>query len=115
MCGEKAKDKETVIDAEGSPPRVRGKDDYLLLLRDAFRITPACAGKSTAISKIPPCNRDHPRVCGEKIFWTRTPQAMRGSPPRVRGKDPGKTGNHPITGITPACAGKSPPAYMYAR
>ena len=67
VCGEKKSVNHAEIVAWGSPPRVRGKDDYMLLLRDAFRITPACAGKRRCTGR---CNSrfwDHPRVCGEKV------------------------------------------------
>ena len=47
-------------------------------------------------------------MCGEKasnvvkIVWSR------GSPPRMRGKEVGVSGDGLQLGITPACAGKSP-------
>ena len=46
VCGEKHRKEGAQNDAQGSPPRVRGKvcaGSWLLLL---LRITPACAGKS---------------------------------------------------------------------
>ena len=52
----------------GIPPRVRGKASNTSVSAVLARITPACAGKSFSFilktSKI----KDHPRVCGEKIF-----------------------------------------------
>ncbi len=86
VCGEKKSVNHAEIVAWGSPPRVRGKDDYMLLLRDAFRITPACAGKRRCTGR---CNSrfwDHPRVCGEKVSTWLMVMVISGSPPRVRGK-----------------------------
>ena len=51
-------------------------------------------------------NRDHPRVCGEKLRIVEVGRVKEGSPPHVRGKA-GAAG--PCTGgagITPAYAGK---------
>ena len=71
------------------------------------RITPACAGK-TLSQKIPHfCLTDHPRVCGENAFYPEGVEDIRGSPPRVRGKQ-GADGSGAGAGrITPACAGKT--------
>ena len=80
-------------------------------------ITPAYAGKSQTAGT--PCSsvRDHPRMCGEKL-WPTCPHAPNaGSPPRMRGKDrlSGKSGQPDR--ITPACAEKRParPGYAYNR
>ena len=50
-------------------------------------ITPAYAGKSGCRLLHMPKDRDHPRVCGEKVgnFFSSAKQV--GSPPRMRGKD----------------------------
>ena len=69
-------------------------------------ITPACAGKSYAHAVRHVAAEDHPRVCGEKSTVC-FPQSRRsGSPPRVRGKENGKTLFASAVRITPACAGK---------
>ena len=73
-------------------------------------------------------NRDHPRVCGEKLFQSPLLRLPLGSSPRMRGKDVRQELQHsgrgitPLRvrgkvlkeliallfhGITPACAGKS--------
>ena len=60
---------------------------------------------------MPRCRRchskDHPRVGGEKEYYNRVLQQLKGSPPRRRGK--GHTGSERagLGGITPAWAGKS--------
>ena len=103
--------------ALGSPPRMRGKGAPFRAGALPLRITPAYAGKSQTAGT--PCSsvRDHPRMCGEKL-WPTCPHAPNaGSPPRMRGKDrlSGKSGQPDR--ITPACAEKRParPGYAYNR
>ena len=55
------------------------------------------------------CSRDHPRMCGEKPSWSTGRVIPVGSPPHVRGKVIPKAAKCSMTGITPACAGKSGP------
>ena len=91
VCGEKCFSRLAPLPAEGSPPRVRGKEF------------------TTASSTI--VLWDHPRVCGEKAvlpMWTNT---RLGSPPRVRGKAFSYSARSRAVGITPACAGKRPPDF----
>ena len=106
MCGEKTTYSPSPPSARGSPPRVRGKD---VLDRDRVSqlgITPACAGKSRAISAFPSAIQDHPRVCGEKTLQGVPHGPLPGSPPRVRGKEVLAFIALALFGITPACAGK---------
>ena len=107
MCGEKSPLNLMFVRFLGSPPRVRGKGARFNARPDSQRITPACAGKSTAAAAGVENSGDHPRVCGEKSRYMREKQNPLGSPPRVRGKAPlpGKT--LAPKRITPACAGKS--------
>ena len=85
---------------------MRGKEWLPASPRRSGRITPACAGKSDDRAGDPQQNRDHPRVCGEKLMklghWPSPP----GSPPRVRGKGCTSLRGFDAGGITPACAGK---------
>ena len=71
-----------------------------------MRITPACAGKRRLSAKTASRSRDHPRVCGEKLVQFVHFRCPKGSPPRVRGKDPDAERGCERGGITPACAGK---------
>ena len=66
VCGEKQSGADQQTTIEGSPPRVRGKGHHPDSSAVWSGITPAYAGKSTALQ--PPSHwfRDHPRVCGEK-------------------------------------------------
>ena len=50
--------------------------------------------------------KDHPRVCGEKIYSVRDNIAEQGSPPRMRGKAKFTRRAQRDYRITPACAGK---------
>ena len=50
--------------------------------------------------------KDHPRVCGEKLYLLAERAGNEGSPPRVRGKDRLEELDARLAGITPACAGK---------
>ena len=93
VCGEKSIVLCKFLRKIGSPPRVRGKDFFVATFNYNFRITPACAGKSTFAPFIYHCNQDHPRVCGEKPIIFGFSVAILGSPPRVRGKaDVGEIG-----------------------
>ena len=86
MCGEKVAMVTTAVSTPGSPPHVRGK---ALRVETCFAdngITPACAGKSNlfVFRRIEP--KDHPRVCGEKLYTPCVIAPNVGSPPRMRGK-----------------------------
>ena len=72
-----------------------------------MRITPAWAGKSFSITARGRVRRDHPRVGGEKPQALPIRQALKGSPPRGRGKDVKGNSWDKLPGITPAWAGKS--------
>ena len=107
MCGEnliKSADKGIF---EGSPPRVRGKRNMLEFPIGLFRITPACAGKTTIELDIIGASEDHPRVCGENFFFNFLTCTGAGSPPRVRGKLELDFYIWVQMRITPACAGKT--------
>ena len=107
VCGEKNTKATAKRKLVGSPPRVRGKVCADAVSSQRQRITPACAGKrpSSPFSNI--LCRDHPRVCGEKVFYSCRIFNHVGSPPRVRGKALHVTDCGAKPGITPACAGKS--------
>ena len=91
---------------QGSPPHVRGK--AALQPAGCFHngITPACAGKSPRLPRWYRNDRDHPRMCGEKIRLPLPAWKISGSPPHVRGKDAVAVTGCIELRITPACAGK---------
>ena len=86
---------------------MRGKVVHKALILLRRGITPACAGKSQSPRGLRPHSGDHPRVCGEKTLMRLVLFAVLGSPPRMRGKDGVNDSAQAVTGITPACAGKS--------
>ena len=91
----------------GSPPHRRGKEIDRLHKAINNRITPAWAGKSAPVVWAGVLSGDHPRVGGEKHHPTPSTAALRGSPPRGRGKGWFPDPAHWSKGITPAWAGKS--------
>ena len=68
VCGEKTVSAPVDAKQPGSPPRMRGKGIETDAQLMQARITPAYAGKRSAIFKAVDRFRDHPRVCGEKAF-----------------------------------------------
>ena len=107
MCGEKPNRWPWTATLPGSPPRVRGKEYSRAPTYQPYGITPACAGKRKACVPLMSRDRDHPRVCGEKLGRLWQAAHNTGSPPRVRGKGVGAPHFACDLGITPACAGKS--------
>ena len=93
--------------AWGLPPHVRGKVHDEPCNSSSSRITPAYAGKRTRPRRWVRPPRDHPRVCGEKLFEMGGNPDAWGSPPRMRGKDVRQELQHSGRGIIPAYAGKS--------
>lgn len=66
---------------------MRGKDGVNDSAQAVTGITPACAGKSIGETLLETIDRDHPRVCGEKLKDGRNVRRILGSPPRMRGKE----------------------------
>ena len=91
----------------GSPPQVRGKQVAALDIRHCLRITPAGAGKTTALRRLGGFFRDHPRRCGENASSGCPRGTSLGSPPQVRGKPAGQISDKDSRRITPAGAGKT--------
>ena len=107
VCGEKTMRFIIASTVSGSPPRVRGKVVRGVGGTTGLGITPAYAGKRGRKEIAPMSNRDHPRVCGEKLFQSPLLRLPLGSSPRVRGKGTRPPFLRNGAGITPACAGKS--------
>ena len=106
MGGEKAFQSKTNRQNMGSPPRGRGKVPYPQRGPEVNRITPAWAGKREQRSVCTDVHEDHPRVGGEKAPVLSCGFIDLGSPPRGRGKAYCGQVNDPLSGITPAWAGK---------
>ena len=106
-CGENFKFVNLPILASGSPPQVRGKLTGSTSLQPLLRITPAYAGKTSAMYTRGQYHEDHPRVCGENLFPAERHALRLGSPPRMRGKRAIIAQCVLYSGITPAYAGKT--------
>ena len=105
--GEKLLSVTTIRSFLGSPPRGRGKVYQLFRMGYCVGITPAWAGKRSALVWVCAKPWDHPRVGGEKTKLILLFRFRLGSPPRWRGKVAGFSVVVPPAGITPAWAGKS--------
>ena len=70
-------------------------------------ITPAYAGKRSGNHVDQVGNRDHPRLCGEKLAFSHLLTTILGSPPPMRGKANSGFPTIDRYRITPAYAGKS--------
>ena len=86
---------------------MRGKGVRRGKWQNAYRITPAYAGKRTGLICKYPLVRDHPRLCGEKDRANKKMHVVQGSPPPMRGKASTLKTSRRFPGITPAYAGKS--------
>ena len=106
LCGEKLDAVTVLISTLGSPPPMRGKVVRCFGCRSKRRITPAYAGKSCPFCRFRGGCRDHPRLCGEKLWVNLFRNAVVGSPPPMRGKVLQQSDRKPHSGITPAYAGK---------
>ena len=87
---------------------MRGKVDVQTEDGTPDRITPAYAGKRLRSTDFSDVDKDHPRLCGEKIFLCFVIMALIGSPPPMRGKDQAFQPLYMQHRITPAYAGKRP-------
>lgn len=106
VCGEKARTLIVQDEPQGSPPPMRGKVCDFAVVAVHHGIIPAYAGKSAIFHPLLTIPKDHPRVCGEKLFGGGDVTDAQGSPPRMRGKVPPCAGLPPLLRITPAYAGK---------
>ncbi len=105
-CGEKVEWLKSGEGDIGSPPPMRGKAHCADNNARKHRITPAHAGKRLIFARFVAISRDHPRPCGEKLTLEGQRLTYIGSPPPMRGKEPGGAGSRRLRGITPAHAGK---------
>ena len=85
---------------------MRGKEFRVPVLVLVNRITPAYAGKSLSVGVLWIHDKDHPRLCGEKIEERNPSDYVLGSPPPMRGKVYSFGNVKDQVGITPAYAGK---------
>ena len=107
VCGEHAVHVPKTVFRLGSSPRMRGTLNMLCELWRDGGIIPAYAGNTPW--KRPPhrFERDHPRVCGEHSFLTKSDLVPSGSSPRMRGTLLAVVENRIEDGIIPAYAGNT--------
>ena len=105
--GEKFSAGTRLLSAQGSPPHTRGKEDWPGASIQAYRITPAHAGKRRRDAERGAAGKDHPRTRGEKSGAAPVQIAQPPSPPHTRGKVRQRRLGRPRQRITPAHAGKS--------
>ena len=106
LCGEKDFVLPVPVISRGSPPPMRGKENWANDPQMLRRITPAYAGKRSALRAVSKVSEDHPRLCGEKIKFDQCHVLCLGSPPPMRGKANNVRQIFTQYGITPAYAGK---------
>ena len=87
-CGENEMIELRFAQIRGSPPRMRGKRIFVDPAARARGITPAHAGKTPEVLDGSGGIWDHPRACGENFIPYHAPYFVKGSPPRMRGKQP---------------------------
>ena len=107
VCGEHATSAVTVRPWPGSSPRVRGTLQFDYHPRVRLGIIPACAGNTRVTGRRRGWTGDHPRVCGEHLWYLESLAIGAGSSPRVRGTHQDAVRHQVIAGIIPACAGNT--------
>ena len=107
VCGENRCGVEFKTPALGSSPRVRGKHSGVWKKFNLWGLIPACAGKTSNIDCLVHKNQAHPRVCGENQHRPARSTPLKGSSPRVRGKQDSPVEMLDGSGLIPACAGKT--------
>ena len=109
MRGEDAFQNWSNVKLTGSPPHARGRRYRRRGRRQGVGITPACAGKTLIRCRSRGRSRDHPpRMRGEDALALVISRSRQGSPPHARGRPSRENASWCRTGITPACAGKTP-------
>ena len=107
VCGENIVARSKFKRHQGSSPRVRGKPRARRLSVRAFRLIPACAGKTSLPAFVTFSPEAHPRVCGENGLGAGQEPKTAGSSPRVRGKLRANRLAARLLRLIPACAGKT--------
>ena len=91
----------------GSPPLARERRRNHYGNAYAYRITPACAGKTDKDMSELWQGKDHPRLRGKDVHFRPRSSASLGSPPLARERLDYGNGQENQGRITPACAGKT--------
>ena len=107
VCGENLYPVADCHGVSGSSPRVRGKQAGETHPLKSCGLIPACAGKTALPRGSPRRQWAHPRVCGENARLRCVFACQEGSSPRVRGKLIETLRVQHVSGLIPACAGKT--------
>ena len=111
MCGENSVERIPLGCPLGSSPRVRGKRGTKLEEEGYTRLIPAYAGKTAWAWAWAANAWAHPRVCGENCAWCLMWAGRGGSSPRMRGKRSWTVTSVGRSGLIPAYAEKTTPAW----
>ena len=90
---------------------MRGKQDSRQRALQGRGLIPAYAGKTCGRRHRRPIRRAHPRVCGENCAWCLMWAGRGGSSPRMRGKRSWTVTSVGRSGLIPAYAEKTTPAW----
>ena len=104
--GEESVSAEDRINSIGSPPCVRGRVRIRCDAIRGQRFTPVRTGKRTPAVGSTHRAAVHPRAYGEESWYSRSIVQPAGSPPCVRGRDPGRLGRWRRCRFTPVRTGK---------
>ena len=107
VCGEHRQTRAPYAAGTDLPPRVRGAPAEDARNRGERRLTPACAGSTTASAPVSAAQSTYPRVCGEHCDSAERRARLVDLPPRVRGAPGGLAARVPSLRLTPACAGST--------
>ena len=91
----------------GSPPHTRGTPPQRPERQDERGLTPAYAGNTLTMLKVPVCITAHPRIRGEHFFRVCSHSSYSGSPPHTRGTHGLGRPLRWAGGLTPAYAGNT--------
>ena len=106
-CGANRITDTTMVNHEGSSPRMRGKLVDAPAELGVLRIIPAHAGQTCATSKDGSVGSDHPRACGANRVEFTDIELRYGSSPRMRGKPKSTSALTGLFRIIPAHAGQT--------
>ena len=107
-CGEHWACALVMRSCDGSSPRMRGTQPFLLQRVHFGRFIPAHAGNTMAMAAMAITATVHPRACGEHMSTTTPVATLRGSSPRMRGT-PRRASLHSVQKrFIPAHAGNTP-------
>ena len=111
VCGENPRASPSRTFWMGSSPRMRGKPTVGVSAYTLIGLIPAYAGKTRFETARASGSRAHPRVCGENCAWCLMWAGRGGSSPRMRGKRSWTVTSVGRSGLIPAYAEKTTPAW----